>query len=111
MRGVVASIVSVFTSRRRVYQLLVQYSVLCSLICLDSRVNLLICLMFCVCFCYHQSPFFPTVGVADPMSLWVLLLDSCPFLLLLLCLLCFLLDETQIWPGDLRVVCGCVGWL
>ena len=32
-----------------------------------------------------------------------------PLFLLLLCLVCFLFDETQIWPGDLRVVCGCVG--
>ena len=33
---------------------------------------------------------------------WVLLLGSCP----VFCLVCCLLDETQIWPGDLRVVCG-----
>ena len=30
---------------------------------------------------------------------------------MLLCLGCFLPDETQIWPGDLRVVWGCVGSL
>ena len=33
---------------------------------------------------------------------WVLLLGSCP----VFCLVCCLSDETQIWPGDLRVVCG-----
>ena len=33
---------------------------------------------------------------------WVLLLGSCP----VFCLVCCLSDETQIWPGDLRVVFG-----
>ena len=31
-----------------------------------------------------------------------------PLFLFLLCLVCFLFDETQIWLGDLRVVCGFV---
>ena len=30
-----------------------------------------------------------------------------PLFWFLLCLVCFLFDETQIWLGDLRVVCGC----
>ena len=55
-----------------------------------------------------QWVFLPTVEVAFPHWLWVLLLGSCNFGFALSGLLSF--DETQIWLGDLRVVCGCVGF-
>ena len=68
--------------------------------------------MLFACFCYHHSGSFPTVGVANPLVFVGVFVGLLPLLcFLLLCLVCFLLDETQIWPGDLRVVCGCVGWL
>ena len=61
----------------------------------------------CSILIYH-SGFFSHCGGSIFFWLWVFLLGSCPFFFVLVCFLWFAFrDETQIWLGDLRVVCGC----
>ena len=82
------------------------------LTCHDSRLIYQL-VSKCICmFCYHHSGTTPTVRVANPI---VFLMFVPLFFVLLFCLVCLLLDETQIWPGDLRVCAGVgsllVGWI
>ena len=66
-------------------QLSVQSFLLCSLTCLDSRVNLLNRFNAFACCCYHHSGSFPTVGVANPLEIVGVVVGLLP----LFCFCCF----------------------
>ena len=59
-------------------------------------------------FCFFTVGIFPHCGGSISTLVVGVFVGLLPLFLFLLCVVCFLCNETQIWPGDLRVVCGCV---